>query len=289
MAYSRRLGVCLLSVALGLAASLEARAGATLRVMTSFYPMYIHALNVAGGVPGVDVTNLTPQVTGCLHDYQFSPADLVRLTRADVLIVNGAGMESFLDRVASQAPKVKIIHASEGIELTADRNPHVWVSISLAIRQVRTIEAGLSRLDPVHAPAFRDNAAAYVRRLEELRDRMRSRLKGIRHRDIVTLHEAFSYFADEFGLRIVGVVEREPGSEPGAKELAALIRLVRERGVKAVFAEPQYPRSAADAVAAETGARVYVLDPAVSGAMDADAYLRAMEANLKVLEKALGS
>ena len=262
--------------------------GKPLRVVTSFYPMYIHVLNVTRDVPGVEVTNLTPQVMGCLHDYQLSPADLVHLMRADVLVVNGAGMESFLDRVARQAPDVRVIRASEGIPLLG-ANPHVWVSVTLAIRQVRNIAAGLAALDPEHAAAYGANADAYGRRLEALRERMRAGLKDLKHRDIITLHEAFPYFAQEFGLRIAGVVEREPGSEPGAKELAETIRLVRARGVTALFAEPQYPRSSADVIATETGAKVYMLDPAVSGAPEADAYIRAMETNLRVLQEALGS
>ena len=288
MAVWRRWVACVISAALSIAMTDASRGGAPLRVMTSFYPMYIHTLNVVRGVPGVEVANLTPQVTGCLHDYQLTPADLVRLTRADALIINGAGMESFTDRVARQAPKIKIIQASEGIPLAGDGNPHVWVSISLAIRQVQNIAAGLAALDPDHAAAYGANAAAYGKRLEELRARMQENLKDIKRRDIITLHEAFPYFASEFGLRVVGVIEREPGSEPGAKELAAMIRMVRERGVKAIFTEPQYPRSAADAIAAETGVKVYLLDPAVSGAMDADAYVRAMEGNLRVLKEALG-
>lgn len=272
----------------GCARAAESGSGLPLRVVTSFYPMYIHALNITHGVPGVELANLTPQVTGCLHDYQLTPADLIRLTRADVLVVNGAGMESFLDRVARQVPKVRVLYASEGISLLGG-NPHVWVSPSLAMRQVRTIAAGLATLDPGHAAAYGANAEAYGKRLEALRERMCQGVKDLKSRNIITLHEAFPYFADEFSLRIVGVVEREPGSEPGARELAGTIRLVRERSVKALFAEPQYPRSSADVIAAETGAKVYMLDPGVAGPMEADAYIKTMEKNLQVLKEALGS
>ena len=82
-------------------------------------------------------------------------------------------------------------------------------------------------------------------------------------------------------------MNREPDSQPNAKELAETIRMIKESGVKAVFAEPQYPQSAADIVAAESGAKVYVLDPAVTGEDNRDAYLDAMEQNLEVLKEAL--
>ena len=80
---------------------------------------------------------------------------------------------------------------------------------------------------------------------------------------------------------------QEPDSQPNAKELAETIRMIKESGVKAVFAEPQYPQSAADIVAAESGAKVYILDPAVTGEETKDAYLNAMEQNLEVLKEAL--
>ena len=112
-------------------------------------------------------------------------------------------------------------------------------------------------------------------------------LRDLPQRDIVTFHEAFPYFAKEFDLRIAAVIEREPGPEPAAAELAQTIDLVRASGVKALFAEPQYPARAAESIARETGARVYTLDPAVTGPMDADAYIHIMDANLRVLEEAL--
>jgi zinc transport system substrate-binding protein len=116
---------------------------------------------------------------------------------------------------------------------------------------------------------------------------MHTALSPYRGRKIVTFHEAFPYFAQEFGLVIAAVVEREPGSQPSAQELARTIDLIKKQGIHVIFSEPQYPASAAAAIARETGARVFVLDPAVTGPGDQDAYLHAMEANLAVLMKAL--
>jgi zinc transport system substrate-binding protein len=159
--------------------------------------------------------------------------------------------------------------------------------VSLAAKQVTNIVAGLSRWDPVRAGTYQRNGAAYVAKLEELGRRMHESLKPLRSRDIVTFHEAFPYFAAEFGLRVAAVVEREPGSEPSARELAETIRLVRRTGVKALFAEPQYSAKAAEAIAAESGARVFVLDPVVTGPAEANAYLEAMERNRRELLRAL--
>jgi len=260
------------------------------RITASFYPMYIATLNVTKGVPGVEVRDLTKPMTGCLHDYSITTDDMKELTRTDIFVVNGAGMESFLDKVIKQQPNIKIVSASDGIELIKDstgENPHVWVSVSLHIKQVRNIASQLAQADPQHAKQYGRNAAAYVAKLEKLRSEMHAGLKDIKTRDIITFHEAFPYFAKEFGLHIAAVIEREPGSEPSAKELAETINLVKKAKVKALFAEPQYPAKAAQAIARETGAKLYTLDPTVTGPMRDDAYIVTMTKNLSELRKAL--
>ena len=264
----------------------------TLRILTSFYPMYIATVNVANGVTGVEVRNLTLPQTGCLHDYQLTTEDMINVSKADVFVVNGAGMESFLDKVLKQSPKTRIIQASEGIKLlksdgAEEGNPHVWVSVSLHIKQVASIADQLAKLDPSHAAQYRQNAADYTAKLEALRTKMHDELKDIKRKDIVTFHEAFPYFAKEFNLNILAVIEREPGSEPSAKELAELIDIVKAKKAKVLFVEPQYPGNEADIIARETAAKVYTLDPVVTGPDAPDAYLKIMEANLETLKKAL--
>ena len=261
------------------------------RVVTSFYPLYIMALNITDGVPGIQVDNMAGQQAGCLHDYQLQSKDMKNIEQANVFVMNGAGMESFMNKVTSQLPDLRVIDSSEGISLLADEsgeeNPHIWVSISNCIRQVSNIEKGLAQADPQNAEAYRTNAQVYMAKLSVLRDKMHTELSHITNRDIITFHEAFPYFAEEFDLNIVSVVNREPDSQPSARELAETIRLIRGSGVKAVFAEPQYPKSAANIVANESGVKVYSLDPAVTGENSKDAYLDAMEGNLKTLEEAL--
>jgi zinc transport system substrate-binding protein len=253
--------------------------------------MYVMTLNVAGDVPGVTVECLAKPSTGCLHDYQLTPGDLVALTRADVFVANGAGMETFIEKAVRQAPGLALIEAGAGIELIEGGNPHIWVSIGGAIAETRNIARGLEVVDPGRASIYEKNAADYVATLEWLRARMHASLDGLKHREIVTFHEAFPYFAREFGLTIVGVVEREPGSEPGAKELARTIALVRRSGVRAIFAEPQYSAKSAETIRRETGVSVSLLDPAVTGDRDPArarrSYCEAMERNLAVLLHAL--
>ena len=270
--------------------ALPARADEPLRVVTSFYPVYVAMLNVSAGVPGVEVHNLTSPHIGCLHDYQLTAGDVRQLADADLLLANGAGMETFLGKVKEQSPSLRVVEVSEGIPLM-DGNPHVWVSFEGASRQVDNIAEALALASPEKADTFRTNAETYKAALAALNEKMKSSLAPYAGTPIVTFHQAFPYFARDYKLDLVGVIAREPGTEPSARELADTISLVRERKVKALFAEPQFPDKSAQVISRETGVKVYELDPVVTGPSEPSeargAYLRTMEKNLGVLQEAL--
>lgn len=261
-----------------------------LRVVTTFYPVYVAALNVTDGVEGVKVTNLANEHIGCLHDYRLTTGDMRALERADILLASGAGMESFLGKLRKEQAKLRVVEVSEGIPLM-DGNAHVWVSSEGAKRQVDNIAAALSAAAPEKSEAFRANAERYKAQISALAARMHAAIAPDAGAPIVTFHEAFPYLARELGLEVAGVVERDPGTEPSARELAETVKLVRERHVKALFAEPQFSSASAGVIARETGLQVYELDPVVTGPADPaaarGAWLRAMEKNLEVLQKAL--
>lgn len=262
-------------------------------IVTSFYPMYVATINITQGVDGVTVTNMTKPQTGCLHDYQLMTEDMKTLEKADAFVINGAGMESFLDKVVNQQKNLKIIDASKGIELLKDgdeENPHVWLSVTDAILQVKNIAEQLKAADPKHADAYEKNAAAYIKKLEALKAEMHAELDTVPNKDIVTFHEAFPYFAKEFGLNIISVVEREPGTEPTPAELQETIEQVKKLPVKVLFTEPQYSPNAAETIARETGAKIYTLDPVVTGEANDEAinaYIDTMKKNMKTLKTAL--
>ena len=197
----------------------EAGAG-PLKVLTSFYPVYVTALNVTAGVDGVEVDNLANPHVGCLHDYQMTTGDARKIAAADVFLVNGAGMEPFLESVARQSPRLQVVEVSRGIPLL-DGNPHVWVSFEGARRQADNIAEVLAAASPENAEAFRANAGRYKERIDALEVRAKERMRPFAGEPIVTFHAAFPYLARDLGLEIAGVIAREPGSEPVAQELAA--------------------------------------------------------------------
>jgi metal cation ABC superfamily ATP binding cassette transporter, binding protein len=273
--------------------SAEKKTEKPFRIVTSFYPMYLATINITDGVDGVEVTNMTKPQTGCLHDYQLMTEDMKTLEHADAFVINGAGMEDFMDKVTGAQKEMKIIDASRGIELIHDDegdNPHVWLSVTDAIAQVRNIADQLKEADPTHADAYEKNAAAYIEKLTALKTEMHAALDHVPHKDIVTFHEAFPYFAKEFHLNIIAVVEREPGTEPTPSELQETIEQVNALPTKVLFTEPQYSPAAAETIARETGAKIYTLDPVVTGEATPaakNAYIDTMKKNMEVLKEAL--
>jgi len=248
----------------------EKKSDDKLKIVTSFYPMYLNAMNITRGVEGVEVVNLTPPQTGCLHDYQLTPEDMKNLEDADIFIINGLGMESFLDKVTAAQPNLKIIDASDTSEITpivenGEPNPHVWTSITYSIAQVKNISSKLCELDPARAEKYKRYTLDYVDELTTLRDEMHISLDMLPNKEIVTFHEAFPYLAAEFGLKIAAVIEREPGTEPTPQELTETIKKINELPVKVIFTEPQYSPKAAETIARETGAKIFALDPVVTG------------------------
>lgn len=277
-------------------------------IVTSFYPMYILTQNVAADIEGVTVRNMAEQNVGCLHDYQLQTRDMVTLEGADALVINGGGMEQFMDKVLTLRADLPVINASEGIEMLPSvsehdhddhdhdhedhdhegevMNAHVWLDPSLAMVQVRNIAEGLANADPEHAEAYRSNAEAYILKLEQLKADIAEQLAPYAGREIITFHEAFTYFADAFGLHVAGVIATEPGEEPSTRDIADTCDLVSELGIKTLFVEPQYPQKAAQTIARETGASIYTLDPCVSGDESKESYENIMRENAKVLTEA---
>ena len=275
-------------------------------IVTSFYPMYILTQNVAAGIDGVTVQNMAEQNVGCLHDYQLQTRDMVTLEGAGALVINGGGMEQFMDKVMTLREDLPVIDASEGIEMLPSvsehdhddhddhdhdhegevMNAHVWLDPSLAMVQVRNIAEGLANADPEHAEAYRSNAEAYILKLEQLKAEIAEQLAPYAGREIITFHEAFTYFAEAFGLHVAGVIATEPGEEPSTRDIADTCDLVNTLGIRTLFVEPQYPQKAAQTIARETGASIYTLDPCVSGDGSMESYENIMRENARVLTEA---
>ena len=254
-------------------------------VVTSFYPMYIAALNVVGENDHIRLENLSEPQTGCLHDYQLTPADMQLLSTADAFIINGGGIESFLGEVAEQYPELSIINASEQVELIED-NAHAWMNIEDYMTQVKTIEAELSAADPADADQFSENAEAYLAKLSSLKEQADAVKPLTEGKNIVIFHEAYEYVAEEFGMQVSYVMDLDEERQVSAGEVADVVRAVTDGGVRVILAEKLYGKDMGDTVESETDAKVCYLDTLVRGDYDADSYLNAMQQNITLLKEA---
>ena len=274
----------------------------TISVMATFYPVYVLAENVLNGVEGVTLSSMTPPATGCLHDYQLLTSDMKVLAKAQALLVNGAGMESFLPDLNRQFPSLTVIDCSQGVELMAEDgeeehsdhdhgeyNAHIWLDPQNAVQMVKNLRDGLAALMPDKAEQISANAESYIARLEALDAELREAIAALSKKQIVTFHEAFPYFARTYGLEVVAVVALEPDEPISPRMLKRVIQQVKDAGNPPLFSEPQYENTALRTIAQETGAKVYELDPLVTGDGSLTAYEDTMHKNLLTLTEALGA
>ncbi|MBJ6360182.1 metal ABC transporter substrate-binding protein [Paenibacillus sp. GCM10012307] len=288
---------------------------AKLTVAASFYPMAEFTKQVAGDL--AEVTNLVPAGIEP-HDWEATPQDMKLLEQADMLVYNGAGMENWVDKVLGSLsnPKLVAVEASAGMQLMAESDnqddeadhvaneeehedehehggfdPHVWLSPRLAIEQVKSIEAALSKADPAHTDAYNANAQAYIGKLEALDAKFKEEIAKLKRKELVTQHAAFGYLAKEYGLTQIPIAGLSPEQEPSAERLAELVVYSREHQVKAIFFETLVSSKVAETLGNEIGAKTLVLNPLEGLTADEEKqgldYIGVMEKNLQSIIEGL--
>ncbi len=286
-----------------LALLLPAAAAAELQALCTTFPIYQITRNVVRGRAGAEVRLLLPASLGCPHDHALAPQDLRQLAGASVLVVNGLGLEEFLDAplLARINPGLAVVDSSAGVSnlLSSQSanlpgqgavNPHLFTSPRLAARLAATIAAGLAKADPEGAALYLQNAAAYAARMNRLAEDFAALVKTLRNPRIVTQHGVFDYLARETGLEVAAAIQTHAGREPSAAEMLATVKTIRARKAGAIFTEPQYPAKIGAALASETGIPCAILDPAATGPDNAplDYYETVMRKNMETLRATLG-
>jgi zinc transport system substrate-binding protein len=273
-------------------------------ILTSFAPVHCFASNVAGDV--ADVSVLVPPNAGP-HDYSFSPADIQKIAKADVLVMNGAGLESWLQKGIKSAGRkdLLVVDTSAGIDLitgldvqplpgvhsepdpdAGGTNPHIWLSPVNAIKQVENIRDALVSRDPPNAETYRANAATYIRRLQSLDTEIRAATRSFPNRNLITFHDTFPYFARDYGFKVVTTFEEFPGKEPSPKAIEQLRKTIADGNVCALFSEPQYSPKAMQIIGNELKVPVVQLDPMETGDGSKDFYERVTRKNMDALVEA---
>lgn len=240
------------------------------------------------------------------HTYTPTPRDVAAVHDAQLIFVNGAGLETFLEPLLKQAGgQARTVDLSQGLDLLpavrteeeehageGEYDPHVWLSVPNVLRWVDAIAAALSEADAAHAGEYRSRAAAYRQELEALDAWIRQQVAGLppERRKLVTNHPAFGYFAREYGFEQVGAVYPiSPAAEPSAQEIAALEEAIRRLGVPAVFTESTVNPKLAEQVARDTGVRLVRLYTGSLGApgSGAETYIEMMRYNVRAIVEAL--
>ena len=277
-----------------------------LNIVTSFLPVQSHTLAIAGD--HANVKQLLAKDTGP-HDFQLTPADVKKLSDADLLIINGAGIEEWLGELIKKSgnKNLVVVDTSNGIKLVESpeeieighahahdhdhgdgANPHIWLDPVIAKKQAANIVAALQKADPANASAYAQNGKVYEAKLSALDSDSRSTLAPLPNKNLVTFHDAFPYLAARYKLNYVGAISEFPEKDPTPKQLAALVDKIRSLKVGVLFAENGYAPGLLKKIASETGAKVSELDTLEVGQGTPTAYLDRMGANLESLRKAFG-
>lgn len=279
--------VCALFI---LFASGPVRSGAAeknLNVLASTFPVYLFASNICANVPGATVSLLIPAAAGCPHDFALRPQDAQKLAKADILVINGAGLEEFLEKTLKNlAPGVGVIDAATGIQLLADGhghiNPHIFAAPGDAALMARNIAEGLAKADSANGGLYRKNAETYATALEEISAKFKQVGQKAKNKGIAIEHDALAYLAANADLD--ALVMFEHGNS--AAKLGSLKKELLEKKPHVLAGDSQFDDRLLRTLAKETGIEFIRLDPCASGPENPplDYYQTIMNDNLKVLE-----
>ena len=294
----------ILSLLLTLPACTPARGEpARLTVVCTTYPIYLFTSSLTEGVEGVAVERLDTGSTSCLHDYTLSMADMKKLERADVIALNGAGLEEFLEDALATSDAA-VIDCSMGVELLENLShhhdedgedghdhghwdPHYWMDPANARIMAANLRNNMVLLDPDHAAEYESNAVRTEKILLHVEEETRTLvekypLQGVP--GLITFHDGFQYFAKAFHLPLLASIEEEAGSEASAHEIVEITQLVRAYDVPAIFTEVNGSDATANAIRRETGCRVDRLTMLMDGPdSDLETYCSGITGNLEAI------
>jgi zinc transport system substrate-binding protein len=287
--------------------------GNRLRILASFPPIYCFAAKVAG-----DHAKVLCLLTTSVHDYQAPPIDSIKAANADLVLINGLGLDDVVTRllpksraksvlfeVGEALPDDKLIHLSEserghvhadGSKCTeGDHDPHVWLGPVHAQLMVDAIAKKLGEMRPDQKSEFEQRAAAYKKQLQELHAYGLEKFKAKKSRRVIVTHNFMRYFAGAYQLEIAGNIQSVPGQEAAAGQLA---KLCQEKDVHVIIIEPQYSKSSAESLQREfagkgVNIRLVEIDPletataGTDGNPEPDLYIRRMRENIDKLAQAL--
>ena len=224
-----------------------------LQVYASIYPIYDFAKKIAGDK--ADIYNMTSAGSEP-HDFEITSKDMANLTKANLFIYNGGGMEHWVDTVKDSIKDIKYIEASLGIP-NDELDPHFWLSPIKAKKEMENIKNAFIEIDSNNANYYNSNYNVYAAHLDDLDNIFRNYLSNIKNTNLVVTHPAFGHFCKEYSLNQVAIARDE--ADP--KAMSETITFIKNNNIEAIFYEDFSSSKLVDSIAKETGVKIYTLNP----------------------------
>jgi zinc transport system substrate-binding protein len=258
-----------------------------LRVLATIFPLYDLLKNVSGDKVDLKVI-VAPGASP--HFFEIKAKEMQALQNADAIFAIGQGLDDWVLAIARAKPQVEIYNVDENVSLKSfpdgSKDPHYWLSFKNAEIMVESIEKALSKKDPKNRDFYASNAHAYKELLRKSYAELKLKLMTDAGASIMTFHDAWYYFADDFSLRIAGSFEPAAGEEPSARYVAKLIENIKKDKVSAIFIEPQISRSSIESFARDNSLNIGELDP-IGGTKGRESFIELMTFNVNAVKESL--
>lgn len=287
--------LCLLSILLAVPTGCTQRNGTAGKpqVAATIFPLYDISRNVTGDKMNVELI-LPPGASP--HTFEVTPQRVRNLQGTKIIFKIGHGLDDWTDRLSAFLSGAQIITVDKGIhfiyEDEADHpghggvNPHYWLSVQDAQIIANNIADNMIAIDSGNANVYRQNLKEYVAKLQELESQIAQRLQPYKGAKIITFHDSWAYYANEFDLQVAATIEPFPGRQPTPRYLADLQNIITAHNIHTLFIEPQLSSESVESFVHDLGVRLYILDP-LGGVEGRDSYIQLMRYNTDTIIEAL--
>lgn len=269
-------------------------------IVTTFYPVYIATLNITDGIKYLEVTNLTSNITTCLHDYTLSTSQMAKISDADILITNGAGMEPFINDITKNYPNLPVIDTSKNTNILEntyeephkkteeghedEKNAHIYLDISNYKIQVENIYKGIINLDISNSKSYKENKDGYIKKLNLLENKYNELKNKISGTKVVIYNQAIEYVANSLGLDVVVNLEIDHESGISSAGVIKAIKNIKQEGIKYIIVPKDYDKKVVNNIIKGLDVKIIKINLLTYGENSKDAYVNMMQENLQNIQ-----
>jgi ABC-type Zn uptake system ZnuABC Zn-binding protein ZnuA len=243
-----------------------------LNVVTSVSPITNIVKNVGGDK--IALAGLVPEGVNS-HTFELVPSDVVKVNDADLVIIDGLGLESNVEKVVDEAhntkPNLQILKLGDNTitpdqyifdfsfpKKAGDPNPHLWLNVAYAMKFANLTRDKLMEVDPANADYYRENTDRYITKLKQLDEGIMKAVQSVPEQDrkLLTYHDSWAYFAPRYGMVVIGAVQPSDFGQPTPREVASLINQIKAEKVPAIFGSEVFPTEVVDQIAKEANVKI---------------------------------